>query len=51
VGGIGDAAAEKAVHGLFVAAEELAESFGRAEREGQHEVLVAHTGAGGCGRV
>ena len=44
VGGIGDATAKEAIDGLFVAAEEFAESFGGAEGEGKHEVLVAQGG-------
>jgi hypothetical protein len=45
--GIGSAAAEEAVDGLFVAEEEFVEGFGGALGEGKHEVLVA----GGAGWV
>ena len=50
--GIGGAAAEEAVDGLFVTEEEFVEGFGGAFGESEHEVLVAG-GAGresGCGR-
>jgi len=43
--GVGGAAAEEAVDGLFVAEEEFVEGFGGAFGEGEHEVLVA----GGAG--
>ncbi len=46
VRGIGGAAAEESVYGLFVAEEEFVEGVGGALGEGEHEVLVA----GGAGR-
>ena len=46
VRGVGGAAAEEAVDGLFVAEEEFVEGVGGAFGEGEHEMLVA----GGAGR-
>jgi hypothetical protein len=44
---IAETAAEKAIDRLFVPAEKFVESFGRAEREVEHEALVGRCGMRG----